>query len=618
MIPRAVGEPFTLTMLSGAKQAASDLRMEVKVLSPKSAEPAAQLSLIKQLLADGGAGYLLVDPADKTALIPLLTQAHERGMRIITVNSFIGDGDYTNGPVTFPLSHIGTDDLQAGSSACKTLAKVLGHGALIHIESGRAGLGATELRLAGCQEAARAAGLRVVATSYNEGGVDSARQHVADTLARNPNLQGVLALDAASADGADLALRQAGQGRAKLMAFDATTSTLRLLREGRAVQVVAEKPFDMGYLAVSMAVAHANGFESLPRQIPTLHVAIGAGDLGNIDMGTVRYDAERPVKPPLRDFTVAFVPGARFPFYATMYPGVRRAAELYGIELIRQVPASFDVSVQVPIIKKVLAENRVNYLIVSPTDKDKLTPLLENIQRSGIPVITVDTFIGTGDYVNGPVTFPLTYIGSDNVAGGYVACSQLALAAMGGKGGKIYIQNSRKGISSTDDRATGCRKAAERFGMEVIGEGLAYQKGQPLDTYLQNARAQTAALLTRNNDLVGVFGTVNFLAQGSGEAIVAAGLRGVVEVAAFDADRHTVTQLEKGVVTQIVTQKPGDMGYFGVLTAVAHARGVQSIPKRWSTGFAVMNKGNADKPEVARYVYVNEESEQGAQVRGRP
>src|SRR5919205_873566 len=64
-----------------------------------------------------------------------------------------------------------------------------------------------------------------------------------------------------------------------------------------------------------------------------------------------------------------------------------------------------------------------------------------------------------GDYENGPVTFPLSYIGSDNVQGGQIACEAL-IAASGGSG-TFYIQNVKPGISTTDQREQGCKQAIE-------------------------------------------------------------------------------------------------------------------------------------------------------------
>jgi len=68
---------------------------------------------------------------------------------------------------------------------------------------------------------------------------------------------------------------------------------------------------------------------------------------------------------------------------------------------------------------------------------------LQKANQAGLPLLTVDTFIGDGDYLNGPVKFPLSFIASDNELGGEIACNAL-IDAIGGKG-KIYIQNVKRG-----------------------------------------------------------------------------------------------------------------------------------------------------------------------------
>ncbi len=94
-----------------------------------------------------------------------------------------------------------------------------------------------------------------------------------------------------------------------------------------------------------------------------------------------------------------------------------------------------------------------------------------------------------------------------------------------------------------------------------------------------------------------------FSAQGAGAAVRDVGLGGIVEVVAFDATEFAIDLLRNGTVTQVIAQKPADMGYFAVLSAVAHARGIHSIPKRWSTGYEVINLNNVDDPRIARFIY---------------
>ena len=98
---------------------------------------------------------------------------------------------------------------------------------------------------------------------------------------------------------------------------------------------------------------------------------------------------------------------------------------------------------------------KVDALLIAATDKQALIEPMKRANDAGIKVISVDTFIGDGDYAKGPVTFPLSYVGSDNVLGGQIACDAL-IKAIGGKG-KIYIQNVNPGISTTDQREEGCK-----------------------------------------------------------------------------------------------------------------------------------------------------------------
>ncbi len=56
-------------------------------------------------------------------------------------------------------------------------------------------------------------------------------------------------------------------------------------------------------------------------------------------------------------------------------------------------------------------------------------------------------------------------------------------------------------------------------------------------------------------------------------------------------------------MTLVIAQKPYDMGYLAVEFAMADWRGVTSLPRRVTTGYAVINAENVDDPEIARFIY---------------
>lgn len=515
-VPGLAGHPFYISLQSGIMQGFADISAQVAFMtwSPAQFSAEAQIPLVEEIIARSDVDYLLIAPADSQLLIPVLEKAYHAGIRIITVDTFIGDGDYLSGSVTFPLSFIGPARAVSGFSACQVVED------------------------------------------------------------REPDQSEVGC---------------------------ATARAVEWLRTGTITGIRAEKPYDMGYWAAVLAVAHARGYESIPKRIPLDEIWIDAAHLDDPAMARFFYaDALLNPQPPLADLRIAFVPGVHRdppdPFYVTMSKGVQAAAEVYSVEVMVEAPAHFSPDEQIPVIEHIITHNEVDYLITSPTDRDALTPILAQINDSGIPVITVDTFIGDGDYQSGSVTFPLTYIGSDNVRGGYIGCSQLAMADILGTGAKIYIQNVRLGISTTDQRAEGCLAAAEDFELEVVQMDYS-------DNNVEVGRDQTIQVLAEHPDIVGVFGTNVFSAQGAGAAVRDVGLGGIVEVVAFDATEFAIELLRNGTVTQVIAQKPADMGYFAVLSAVAHARGIHGIPKRWSTGYEVINLNNVDDPLIARFIY---------------
>jgi ribose transport system substrate-binding protein len=293
---------------------------------------------------------------------------------------------------------------------------------------------------------------------------------------------------------------------------------------------------------------------------------------------------------------IGFLPGVVDPFYQVMQVGVEAAASDLGIDVVTQIPATWGVEVQTPILDAMVARGDLDYIITAPTDKDQMVGPLQAAVDAGIKVITVDTFLGDGDYVNGPVTFPISYIGSDNVEGGRIAARGLA-EAIGGKG-SVYINSTNPNVSSVEGRAVGFKEVMEKEFPEIKVIGLDFN----LDD-MNTAVQQTAAVLQRVPDLAGVFGTNVFSAQGAGTAVVNAGLGGHVQVVAYDATQFAIEQLRQGVVSLVLAQKPFDMGYMAVQFAAADAAGVTSLPRRVETGFAIIDSKNVDDPAVSRFIY---------------
>lgn len=297
------------------------------------------------------------------------------------------------------------------------------------------------------------------------------------------------------------------------------------------------------------------------------------------------------------DFSIVLVPGLTTDaFYITMNKGAQAAAKALGIKVDFQGAEDFNPTLQVPVLDAVIAR-QPDAIVIAPTDTTQLIEPLRRATERGVAIVTVDTFIDDGKYQDGAGDgdFPMSYIASDNVAGGRMAAAAMA-ESMGGKG-SVYVSNVRPGISTTDQREEGFKlEMAERFPDIKV-----------LDTQYNENDASTAAgqfqaVLAREPNLGGVFGANLFSAIGAANGVESANKLDDITVVAFDAPQSIIEQLKDGVVDMAIAQHPAEIGYYGVMTAYAHLTG-QSVPPMIGTGFTVITAENVDEPEVARYIY---------------
>src|SRR5436305_6343806 len=170
-----------------------------------------------------------------------------------------------------------------------------------------------------------------------------------------------------------------------------------------------------------------------------------------------------------KKYTIALIPGLTTDgFYITMRKGAQAAADPLGVNLVFQGAPDFNPVTQVPVLDAVIAK-KPDAILIAPTDKTQLVQPLKKANDAGIPVITVDTFIGTGKYQTGAgdADFPLSYVASDNILGGRIAARALAKAI--GDKGKVYVSNVKPGVSTTDQREQGFKdEMKSHSGIEVL------------------------------------------------------------------------------------------------------------------------------------------------------
>lgn len=299
-----------------------------------------------------------------------------------------------------------------------------------------------------------------------------------------------------------------------------------------------------------------------------------------------------------QQLTFLFMPGVQDPFYTTMEKGIRAKCKELGINLIvAEYPKAWGPEYQVPILQAAVQRGGFQGLLIAPTSVDALKAPLKAVYDKGIEIITVDTFLGDGDYSkpNTDYNFPLSYIGSDNELGGKQVAEHLAKLV--GEKGKVYCQATNPDASSVAARVEGFKKGIAQFpNMKLVGVEWC------LDVQ-QKAQEQTLAALQKDKDIVGIFGVNVFSAQGANQAVVNAGLVGAVKIASWDATVSNIDNLRKGVVDLVLAQKPAEMGSLAVEWMYKYLTQKVQVPKKIIPGFEFFTKDNVNDPAMAQYIY---------------
>jgi ribose transport system substrate-binding protein len=273
LLPGVV-DPFYFTMRRGAEQAAKEAGAELLFQIPKAWNTADQVPILKALIAKHP-DVLVIAPVDKTQLVQPLKEAADAGIKVITVDTFIGTGKYRTGAgnADFPYSYVASDNVEGGRIAARALAKSVGDKGAVYIENNKPGISSTDQRMQGFQEEMKKhPNIKLLETQYNEDDANRAAAHVGAVLARTPDLAGIFAANTFSGKGA-------AAGVVKVVTFDAVPGIDQDLKSGLVDIAVAQKPSEMGYVSVKYAIDLARG-KTVPALFGTGFVVM---DKTNVD-----------------------------------------------------------------------------------------------------------------------------------------------------------------------------------------------------------------------------------------------------------------------------------------------------------------------------------------------
>jgi len=290
----------------------------------------------------------------------------------------------------------------------------------------------------------------------------------------------------------------------------------------------------------------------------------------------------KPTEPPkAKRYTFALVTKAlNNPFWDMMHEGAKKVAEENNIDLIYLAPTKpYNLEEQTRLIED-LIEKKVDGIVLVPVDSAGIVPVIERVNKAGIPIALANTNATGGDVV--------TFSAIEN----YEAMTLIAeymVKKLGGKG-KVIILEGTPGSQTAIDRKRALDDVLAKYpDIEVLASQTAeFQraKGMQVMENLLQTYPEIDAVLACNDEM----------ALGAIEALEAAGRLEGTLVSGFDANDDALKAVYEGRMVVTCDQQPGKQAGDAMLALIDYING-KPVPKRIVTpGFLV------DKDSIGPYL----------------
>jgi ribose transport system substrate-binding protein len=287
------------------------------------------------------------------------------------------------------------------------------------------------------------------------------------------------------------------------------------------------------------------------------------------------------------NYKLTFVQGvAGDAFYISMQCGIQAEAAKQGATVTTQGAQKFDPTLQTPVLQSVIA-SKPDAILIAPTDVSAMQQPIAQAKQQGIKIVLVDTTLTDPSVA-------VSAISSDNAGGGKAAFD--AIKQLAPNGGKVLGVGVQPGISTTDARDKGFGDAA-KADSKFTYLGVQYSQNDPA-----KAASIVSAALQKDPDIVGIFASNLFSAEGAATGIRQAGKQDKVKVVGFDAGPDQIKALQDGTVQALIAQQPATIGTDGVQQAIKALKGEQTTTSI-KTGFTIITNDNLSSAEGQAAAY---------------
>lgn len=267
-------------------------------------------------------------------------------------------------------------------------------------------------------------------------------------------------------------------------------------------------------------------------------------------------------------------------YWQTVLAGARKAGQDLGVNVTELgAQSASDVAGQISILEKAVASNPAA-IIIAPAQFAPLGKAIDAAAKK-VKIIGIDSAADTKALTS--------FLGTDAVQAGRIAADLLADAitkTYADTEGDVATISALPVSTSADQSVKGFREqVAKKYrALNVLPDKVADAQEVSGLTIMKD-------LTGEDRDLRGVFVSNIVMADGASQVVYNKSSGDRINYVVFGSDDKVVKFLLDGTIAALIVQDPFRMGYDGVKTALAAAKG-EKVPASIDTGANIITKAN--------------------------
>lgn len=245
---------FATPIKEGMERAGDEFGADVQLIGPTGGDASKQVAELQTLIQQKALDGLAVSSASSDALKPIIAEAYDAGIPIISFN--------TDNPDSKQMGFVGQDLKASGQAEAEELVSALGDDATgkVVVFSLDTGAGWSHDRFSGFEEGLTGTELEIVGPVNVGNEPNAAYNTVESTMAGQSEVIAIAGLDCCSTTAAAQWVEQSGNtGTITMVGFDLLPQTADYVNNDVVTFTISQNPAEQGYQAVKVLVDFLNG-----------------------------------------------------------------------------------------------------------------------------------------------------------------------------------------------------------------------------------------------------------------------------------------------------------------------------------------------------------------------